>query len=191
MKIGLLFGSFNPIHVGHMVIANYMLEFTDLERLWIVVSPHNPLKEKKGLLANNHRFALVQEAIGDHPKMKASKIEFNLPQPSYTINTLTYLKEKHPKDEFVLIMGSDNLNTFHKWKNYESILENYQLYIYPRPNEVGDDLKNHPNVKITEAPLMDISSSFIREAIRNKKNVSHFMPEPVARYVQEMNFYKK
>ena len=191
MKIGLFFGSFNPVHVGHLVIANYMLEFTDLDRLWLVVSPHNPLKEKNSLLANNHRLALVQEAVGENPKMKASNTEFKLPQPSYTVNTLAYLKEKHPTHQFVLIMGSDNLNTFRKWKNYEFILENYSIYVYPRPEQAPNDFKNHPNIKITDAPLMNISSSFIRNAIRNKKNVSHFMPESVARYVQEMNFYKK
>src|SRR6187401_951482 len=131
MKVGLFFGSFNPIHIGHMAIANYMLEFTDLKNIWFVVTPHNPLKEKKTLLADNHRLRLVREAIGYYTKFKASNIEFKLPQPSYTINTLTYLKEKYPKNDFALIIGSDNLQTFDKWKNYEEILNGYDIYVYP------------------------------------------------------------
>ena len=148
MKTGLFFGSFNPIHNGHMLLANYMLSFTDLERLWFVVSPHNPLKEKSSLLANNHRLELVKLAIGVNNKMKASNIEFKLTQPSYTVNTLAHLQEKFPQNTFVLIMGSDNLQSFHKWKNYEHILEHYELYVYPRPGFDGGDLRNHKNVKL-------------------------------------------
>ncbi|MES2397716.1 MAG: nicotinate (nicotinamide) nucleotide adenylyltransferase, partial [Bacteroidota bacterium] len=131
MKVGLFFGSFNPVHTGHLVLANYMLEYTDLERIWFVVSPHNPLKKKSTLLDEKQRLQMVDLAIGDNIKLKASNIEFNLPQPSYTIVTLTYLKEKYPQHEFVLIMGADNLENFHKWKNYEEILKHHQLYIYP------------------------------------------------------------
>lgn len=191
MKIGLFFGSFNPIHVGHMVIANYMAEFTDLDKIWFVVSPHNPLKNKASLLPDHHRLQLVKLAIGDNIKYKASDIEFKLPQPSYTIVTLAHLKEKHPKHDFALIIGGDNLLTFHKWKNHEEILKNHELYVYPRPNENLGQWENHPKVKIVPAPLMDITSTFIREGIKNKKDVRYFLPEKVAVYIEEMHFYKK
>lgn len=191
MRVGLFFGSFNPIHVGHMVLANYMVSFTDLEEVWFVVSPQNPLKDKKGLLDQNNRLHLVNLAIEDHPKIKSSNIEFGLPQPSYTINTLTYLKEKYPNHDFCLIMGSDNLTTFNKWKNYEEILKRYSIYVYPRPNYNGSEFDSHPMVKITEAPLIEISSTFIREAIKNKKDVRYFLAPKVWEYIDEMHFYKK
>jgi|SRR5690606_25734952 len=191
MKTGLFFGSFNPIHNGHMVIANYFAEFSDLKQVWFVVSPHNPLKPAGSLLNDFQRLQLVELAIGDYRKMKVSKIEFGLPKPSYTINTLTHLQEKFPKHEFVLIMGSDNLHTFHKWKNYDQILKFYSIYIYPRPGFDGGDFKNHPKVKFIEAPLMEISSTFIRNAIKSKKDVRFMMPEKVADYIDEMNFYRK
>lgn len=132
MKIGLYFGTFNPIHVGHLVIANYMAEYTDLDQVWMVVTPQNPLKDKSTLLADFHRLALVKVAIDDNTKLRASDIEFNLPKPSYTMTTLTYLKEKHPNYSFALIMGEDNLRTFHKWFNHEVILKNHSFYVYPR-----------------------------------------------------------
>lgn len=191
MKTGLFFGSFNPVHNGHMVIANFFTEFSDLNQVWFVVSPHNPLKPAGSLLNDFQRLQLVELAIGDYRKMKASKIEFGLPKPSYTINTLTHLQEKYPQHEFVLIMGSDNLHTFHKWKNYEQILEYYSIYIYPRPGFDGGDFKSHPKVKFIEAPLMEISSTFIRNAIKSKKDVRFMMPEKVADYIDEMNFYRK
>jgi nicotinate-nucleotide adenylyltransferase len=191
MKIGLLFGSFNPVHVGHMVIANYMLEFTDLDKLWFVVTPHNPLKKKASLLADHHRLELVNRAIGDNSRMKASDIEFKLPRPSYTVNTLAYLKDKFPKNNFVLIMGTDNLVTLHKWKNYEVLLEQYEIYVYPRPGDKDLPFRDHPHVNITQAPLMDISSTFIRDAIKKKKDVRYFLPEEVAKYLMEMHFYEK
>lgn len=191
MKIGLFFGSFNPIHVGHMVLANFMLEFTDLEGIWFVVSPHNPLKKKNSLLDEKQRLHMVNLAIGDNPKLRASNIEFSLPQPSYTIITLTYLKEKYPQNEFALIMGADNLESFHKWKNYEEILKNYQLYVYPRPENKGSSLESHPQVKRVNAPLMELSSTSIRKAILEKKDVRYYMPEAVWRYIQEMHFYEK
>ncbi|HET6991926.1 MAG TPA: nicotinate (nicotinamide) nucleotide adenylyltransferase, partial [Bacteroidia bacterium] len=146
MKIGLFFGSFNPIHVGHLILANYMLEFTELERIWFVITPHNPLKEKKTLLNDNHRLQMVRLAIGENTKMKASTIEFKLPQPSYTVNTLAHLADKFPDHEFSLIMGADNLNSFHKWKNYEFILEHYKIFVYPRPDADGGKFRNHPSV---------------------------------------------
>ena len=190
-ETGLFFGSFNPIHVGHMVLANYMLEFTDMEELWFVVSPHNPLKEKSGLLDVRHRIQMVDLAIGENPRMKSSSIETKLPQPSYTVNTLAHLGEKYPNHTFSLIMGSDNLENFHKWKNYEEILRRHRLYIYPRPGYSGGHLLSHKSVKMTQAPLMEISSTFIREGIRNKHNLEHFLGSRVWDYLTEMNFYKK
>jgi nicotinate-nucleotide adenylyltransferase len=191
MKIGLFFGTFNPIHIGHLVLANYMLEFTELERIWFVISPHNPFKEKKTLLKDNHRLQMVRLAIGDHTKMKASNIEFKLPQPSYTVNTLAHITDKYPDHEFALIMGSDNLASLPKWKNYEYILEHHQVYIYPRPGIEPGKLKDHPSVHYTDAPLLEISSSFLREAIKNKKDVRYYFAAAVWDYVKEMHFYEK
>ena len=191
MKIGLYFGSFNPVHSGHLMIANFIAEFTVLNQVWMVVSPHNPLKPAGSLLQDYHRFHLVELGIGSYKKIKASKIEFELPRPSFTINTLTYLKEKFPQHDFSLIMGSDNLETLHKWKNYEIILEDYDIFVYPRPLHDGGNLKSHERVKWIEAPLMEISSTFIRNAIKNGKDVRFMMPETVSDYIDEMNFYKK
>lgn len=191
MHIGLFFGSFNPVHVGHMVLANYMVSFTNLEQVWFVVSPHNPLKEKSSLLNQNQRLHMVNLAIGDNDKLKSSNIEFGLSQPSYTINTLVHLKEKYPQHHFSLIMGEDNLASFTKWKNYEEILKHHKLYVYPRPNSNSESLKTHPNVIMTQAPLMDISSTMIRQAIKDKKNMSSFVPQAVWQYLDEMSFYKK
>ncbi|MGZ4115902.1 MAG: nicotinate (nicotinamide) nucleotide adenylyltransferase [Bacteroidia bacterium] len=191
MKVGLFFGSFNPVHVGHMVLANYMLAYTDLDRIWFVVSPHNPLKQKSSLLHERQRLQMVTLAIGDNNKMKASNIEFKLPQPSYTINTLTYLKEKYPANDFVLIMGADNLEGFHKWKNYEEILKQYEIYVYPRPDTKGGDLINHKKIKLVNAPLMEISSTAIRNAIKEKKDLRYFVPEAAWEYLKESHFYEK
>jgi len=190
MKIGLFFGSFNPVHVGHMIIANYFLEFTDLKRVWFVVSPQNPLKEKSSLLAQHHRLALMELAIGDNSKLKASDIEFKLPQPSYTITTLIHFQEKYPKNKFVLIIGSDNLETFHKWKNYEQILLDYELYVYPRPNHDGGKLKEHPKVKWVSAPLVEISATFLRKALKENKDIRYFIPTAAYEYMKEMHFYE-
>lgn len=191
MKAGLFFGSFNPIHVGHMVIANHMLAYTDLDQIWFVVSPHNPLKEKNSLLHERQRFHMVTLAIGDNNKMKASNIEFKLPQPSYTINTLTYLKEKYPETDFALIMGSDNLESFHKWKNHQEILKQYEIYVYPRPGKTNEELLKHKHVKLTDAPLMEVSSTAIRKAVKEKKDVRYFLPPAVWEYLKEMHFYEK
>lgn len=191
MNIGLYFGSFNPVHNGHMIIAQYMAEFSDLDQIWLVVSPHNPLKPAGTLLQDYHRFHLVELAIGSYRKLKASKIEFELPKPSYTVVTLAYLQEKFPTHTFSLIMGADNIEGLHKWKNYELILENHNIYVYPRPLHDGGEFKNHPRVKWIDAPLMEISSSFIRKSIKEGKDVSFMMPEPVAHYIEEMNFYRK
>jgi nicotinate-nucleotide adenylyltransferase len=191
MKIGLFFGSFNPVHIGHMAIANYMAEFTDLQQVWFVVSPHNPLKKKSSLLADQQRLHMVRLAIGDNNKYKASNIEFKLPQPSYTVVTLAHLREKYPQHEFALILGADNLESFPKWKNYEHMLEEYELYVYPRPEASGGQLRTHPKVKWTEAPYMDISSTFLRESIKQKKDIRYFIPAPAWEYLKEMHFYEK
>lgn len=191
MKVGLYFGSFNPVHAGHMIIANYMLACAGIDRLWFIVSPHNPLKEKNTLLADRHRLELVRLAIGDNNKMKASDIEFQMPQPSFTIHTLTYLKEKHPDYSFYLIMGSDNLATLHKWKNYEEILKQHRILVYPRPKSDGGPLKAHPHVEMVDAPHVEVSSTFIREAIKAKKDVRYYVPPAAWEYIREMHFYEK
>ena len=191
MKVGLFFGTFNPVHNGHMVIAGYMSEFTDLQQVWMVISPHNPLKAAGSLLQDYHRYHLVELAIAGNKKLKASKVEFQLPKPSYTVHTLAYLTEKHPQHEFALIMGMDNLESLHKWKNFEVILQNHELYIYPRPGSDGGKFKDHPKVKVIDAPLMEISASFIRQSIKAKKDVRYMMPQPVFEYIDEMNFYRK
>ena len=192
MKIGLFFGSYNPIHVGHLIIANHMVEFSDLDEVWFVVTPHNPFKKKQSLLEDHHRYQLVQEATYDYPKLKTSNIEFALPQPNYTINTLVHLFEKYPQHQFSLIMGQDNLRSFHKWKNHKEILENHELYVYPRIGIEKDvpDLLSHAKVHLTEAPIVEISATFIRKAIKENKNVRALMPERAWKYMDEMNFYK-
>ncbi len=190
-KIGLYFGSFNPIHSGHLIIASYLSEYSDLKEIWFVVSPQNPLKEKTSLLADYHRLALLNVAIENDPRFKPCDIEFKLPQPSYTINTLTYLQEKYPQKEFSLIMGADNLESISKWKNHEQIFEYYDIYVYPRPGSDGGNFINHPKVHLVNAPLIEISSSFIRTAIKEKKDMSYFMPEKVCQYILEMHFYEK
>lgn len=196
-KIGLYFGSFNPIHIGHTAIAGYMTEFAGLDQVWFVVSPHNPLKKKETLLADHHRIYMVQLAIGDNDRLKASDIEFKLPVPSYTIDTLTYLKEKHLKNEFCLVMGEDNLYTLHKWKNAEELVSRYPIYVYPRPDSgkpsspLLDQLLVKADVHRVDAPLMDISGTFIRGGIKNKKDMSYFLSAAVWKYIREMHFYEK
>ncbi len=191
MKIGLFFGSFNPVHIGHMAIANYFAEFSDLDQVWFVVSPQNPLKEKSSLLNQYDRLHLVRIATEDSSKLKASDIEFQLSKPSYTVDTLAHLSEKFPQHRFVLIMGSDNLSTLHKWKNHAAILKHYSIYVYPRLENVGGDFKNLPSVKFFAVPLMEISSSFIRQSIKAGKSMRHFLPSKVFEYVDEMHYYKK
>lgn len=190
-KTGLFFGSFNPIHVGHLMIAKYMLEFSDLTEIWFVISPHNPLKKKSTLLADHHRLALVKTAIEDEPKFKACDIEFKMPQPSYTIDTLTYLFEKYPENKFVLISGTDIFKSFHKWKNYEHLLQQYEFYVYPRPDSGLGNYKDHPKIKIINAPLIEISSSFIRKGIKAGKDMKYFLPKNVFEYISEMHFYER
>jgi nicotinate-nucleotide adenylyltransferase len=193
MKIGLYFGTFNPIHVGHLIIANHMAEHSDLEQIWMVVTPHNPLKQKNTLLDDYQRLHLVRLATEDYSKIKPSDIEFKLPQPNYTVNTLAHLMEKYPQHEFSLIMGEDNLKSLHKWKNYEYILQHHNIYIYPRVSEEAENptLKNHPSVHWIDAPIVEISSTFIRENIKNNKNVRPLLPHNVWEYVDHNNFYRR
>jgi len=191
LHIGLFFGSFNPVHIGHLALANYMQAFTDLDQVWLVLSPHNPLKKKSGLLDQHDRLHLINLALDFHQNIKVSNIEFGLPQPSYTINTLAHLKEKFPKYTFSLIMGQDNLVTFDKWKNYEEILKNHRIYVYPRKNAGPSPFDDHKQFRITEAPLMEISSTFIRKALKEKKNVQFFLHPKVWEYIDNMNLYRK
>ena len=193
MKIGLYFGTFNPIHVGHMIIANHVAEHSDLNQVWMVVTPHNPHKQKNTLLDDYQRLHLVHLATEEYAKIKPSDIEFKLPQPNYTVNTLAHLMEKYPQYQFSLIMGEDNLKSLHKWKNYEYILENHDIYIYPRiaEGEAHSELVNHNRIFKIDAPIVEISSTFIRENIKNKKNVRPLLPNAVWEYIDHNNFYKK
>jgi len=192
LKIGLYFGSYNPVHIGHLAIANYLVEYTDIDQLWFVVSPQNPHKKKTNLLDDYQRSELVYRAVEGDDRLRVSNIEFNLPKPSYTVNTLAYLKDQHPDYHFQILMGSDNLENFHKWKNYETIIENYGVIVYPRPGFDKSNVRNHKNITIAEgAPLIEISSSFIRKAIHEGKDIRHFLPLKSFEYLEEMNFYKK
>jgi nicotinate-nucleotide adenylyltransferase len=191
-KVGLYFGTFNPIHIGHLAIANHMAEHSDLDEIWMVVTPQNPFKKKSSLLDNFQRLEMVHLATENYPKLKPSDIEFNLSRPNYTVNTLAHLQEKYPSYSFALIMGEDNLKSFHKWKNYEVILENHELYVYPRISEgtVETIFDAHPRIHKIAAPIMEISSTFIRNSIKEGKNIRPLLPEKVWDYVDEMNFYK-
>lgn len=189
-KIGLFFGSFNPVHVGHLIIANAMLNHSDLDEVWFVVSPQNPLKERQSLLADRQRLQMVRLAIDENPRLRASDVEFHLPIPSYTSLTLAHLAERYPDKEFCLIMGSDNLATFTRWRNWESILENYHLYVYPRPGTHDSPMAKHPHVTQVEVPMIDISSTYIREQIKQGHDVRYLLTEPVYQYLTEMHFYK-
>lgn len=190
MKIALFFGSFNPIHIGHLIIANYIAETQNVDKVWLVVSPHNPLKEKSSLLNEYDRLYLVNLAIDGNQKLEASNIEFFLPKPSYTIDTLTYLKEKFPQHQFSLIMGGDNLASISKWKNYELILKNHLIYLYNRPGHtVTENKMSH--IKVLNVPHLEISSSFIRESIANGISMKYFLPDAVEKYITEMNIFKR
>lgn len=194
---GLYFGSFNPIHIGHLAIAGYMTEYAGIDQVWFVVSPQNPLKKKESILADHHRLHMANLAIGDNNRLKASDIEFRLPVPSYTIDTLAYLKEKYPLNRFVLVMGQDNLYTLHKWKNFKILARDYPILVYPRPgavkpsNNLLDKLLESSDIKYVDAPLMEISGTFIREGIKAKKDMSYFLPPAVWKYIREMHFYEK
>lgn len=189
MNIGLFFGSFNPIHIGHKVIASYLVEFSNLDRVTFIVSPKNPLKIKKNLLDEYHRLQIIRAEIEDNSKLSVSNIEFTMPQPSYTIDTLIRLSEENPENNYSIIMGSDNLKTFHKWKNYKNILSSYDIYVYPRDGE--KIIKSHKNIHlISGVPQMNISASFIRKCIKEGKDASYLVPEKAWKYIEEMNFYK-
>mgnify|MGYP006283321945 FL=1 len=191
MKIGLFFGSFNPVHIGHLAMANYFSEYSDLDQVWLVVTPQNPFKKRDSLLPEYHRYHMAELAIRDDLKIRASNIEFKLPKPSYTIDTLTYLSENYKNHTFALIMGSDNLKYLHKWKNYEELISLYQLYVYPRPGTDPMEYEDQYPIQIINAPQMEISSSFIRNAIKEGKDVRYFLPERVYQYICEMHFYTK
>lgn len=190
-KIGLYFGTFNPIHIGHLIIANHMANYTNLDEVWFVVSPHNPFKNKKNLLDDYARLEMVHRAIKGFDKLRVSNIEFALTQPSYTVNTLVTLNEKYPNHNFSLIMGGDNLSTFHKWKNYENILANHELYVYPRLATIQGSLDNNERVNLVGAPIIQISSNFIRNAIKDQKDVRSMLPPNVWEFIDEMNYYAK
>jgi nicotinate-nucleotide adenylyltransferase len=190
MEIGLYFGSFNPVHTGHMIVANFAAYNTELEKVWLIVSPQNPLKPSATLLNEYDRYHLVELAVNDEPRLKASNIEFGLPKPSYTVDTLTYLSEKFPEHRFSVIMGSDSLENLGRWKNHEHILENYPVYVYIRPrHDIGSIF--HSRIKILDAPLLDISASFIRKLIRERKSVRYLLPDAVAEYIEANHYYRK
>jgi len=203
MKIGLYFGTFNPIHIGHLIIANHFAEYSGLDQIWMVVTPHNPLKNKNTLLDDYQRLQLVFLATEDYPKIKPSDIEFKLAQPNYTVHTLAHLQEKYPEHVFSLIMGEDNLKSLHKWKNYDVIIENHEIYVYPRVSSELDTslngelakqnstFNNHPKIHFIDAPIVEISSTFIRKNIKNKKNVQPLLPSKVWEYIDHNNLYKK
>jgi nicotinate-nucleotide adenylyltransferase len=199
VKIGLFFGSFNPIHIGHLAIANIMAENTDLNKVWFVVSPQNPLKPSKGLLHEFDRFDMVKAAIADNYKFEVNDAEFHLPKPSYTIYTLAHLREKHPGKEFAVIIGEDNLENFTQWKNHEEILNQFSLYVYPRPTAstgqarphvTNSPLYRHPHVKMIDAPLFDISATYIRQCIANNKSIRYLVPESVEQMIRAKGFYR-
>lgn len=192
-NVGLYFGTFNPIHIGHLIIANHMVENSDLDEIWMVVTPHNPFKKKSSLLDNHHRLEMVYLATKEYDKIQPSDIEFKLPQPNYTVNTLAHISEKHPDYNFSIIMGEDNLKSFHKWKNYEAILDDYNIYVYPRISEgiIESQFDNHEKIHRVNAPIVEISSTMIRKAIKEEKNCKPLLSHQVWKYIDEMNFYKK
>ncbi|MBZ9652616.1 nicotinate (nicotinamide) nucleotide adenylyltransferase [Psychroflexus montanilacus] len=191
-KVGLYFGTFNPFHIGHLIIANHLAEHTDLDEIWLVITPQSPFKKKKNLLENHHRFELVYRATEAYDKLKPSDVEFKLPQPNYTSKTLAELKDSHPSLSFSLIMGEDNLVNFHKWKNYENILEEHDIYVCPRQTkmEIPERFQDHPKIHKTDTPIMEISSTLIRNMIKSGKNVEPLLQHKVWEYIDEMNFYR-
>ena len=190
MKAGLFFGSFNPIHIGHLIISNTIYEYTDMDEIWFIVSPLNPHKRhSRSLIHEFDRIDMVERAIEDQPHFKAKDIEFHLARPNYTINTLVHLSEKYPDHEFKLIIGEDNLASFTKWKNYEIILENYGLIVYPRPDTVDSTIKGHPHVRMVDAPRLDISASFVRKSVKLGKSIRYLVPDKVYEFILERKLY--
>lgn len=190
MKVALFFGSFNPIHIGHLILANYILENSDADELWFVVSPQNPLKSKKTLLHDHDRYDMVEMAIKNYPKMRACDVEFAMPRPSYTIDTLAYLHEKFPQHQFSIIMGEDNLVSLPKWKNYENLVENHRIIVYPRVFEQEGEAYIHHNIQKINAPIIELSSTEIRKMIKDKKNIRPMLPPEVYEYIDKMGFYR-
>lgn len=189
MKIGLYFGSFNPIHIGHLIIANHVLNNCDVDRVWFIVSPQNPLKETSSLLNEKSRFYLTQLAVEKQPKFKASNVEFSLPRPSYTIDTMTHLSEKYPQNNFSIIMGGDSFQNLPKWKNYKKLLQNYKIIIYNRPGFLIDKSLSN-NIDILNAPLLDITSTYIRNAIKEKKSIKYLVLEEVEEEIYKSAYYR-
>lgn len=189
-QVGLFFGSFNPVHTGHMILANYMATRTGLDEVWMVVSPQNPFKQQKSLARDHDRFHLVELAIGDTRRLRASRVEFDMPRPSYTIDTLAVLREKYPDNEFSLIMGSDNLVSLPKWKNYELILRDFSIRVYPRPGHPGGDLTDHPSVSIHDAPLMQLSATYVRNAVRSGESIRYLVPAAVEEEILKSGLYR-
>jgi len=191
-RIGLFFGSFNPIHTGHLIIAEYMATRTDLEQVWFVVSPHNPLKLRSTLANDFDRLHMVQLAIDDNPRLKASNIEFSLPKPSYTIDTMVYLHEKYPQHQFSLIMGSDNLGSISKWKNYELLLERYTIHVYKREGiPIDQSLIPTADIRIYDVPMLDISSTYIRQSIADGLSIRYMVPESIYQFLDGSRLYRQ
>lgn len=188
-RIGLFFGSFNPVHTGHLVIASAMVEHTELDRVWFVVSPQNPFKPSRTLLHEFDRFDMVEAAISGDSRFGVTDVEFNLPRPSYTIHTLEHLKIRHPDKTFALLLGEDNLEGFQRWKDWEKIIAGHQLYVYPRPGCGPCELRSHPQVRMVPAPMMDISATYIRQAVNERKSIRYLVPDPVADIIDKKGFY--
>ena len=192
-RVGLFFGSFNPIHIGHLIIANHLVEHSNLDEVWFVITPQSPFKQKKSMLDNHQRYELAYLATESYDKLSVSTIEFGLSQPNYTIDTLTHISEKFEGIQFAILMGEDNLKSFHKWKNYEAILSDYHIYTYPRISEgkIPKAFENHPKITHVNAPVIEISSTMIRKGIADDKNVKPLLPKEAWKYIDEMNFYRK
>jgi nicotinate-nucleotide adenylyltransferase len=190
MKIGLYFGSFNPVHIGHLIIANHLLNNTDLQKLWYIVSPQNPFKQSASLLNEYDRLHLLRTAVQDDNRIKVLDIEFNLPRPSYTSVTLAHLEEKFPGNEYAIVMGSDSFQNLHKWRNYETIVKNYTIYIYTRPGfEVSNSIE--ARIQVVDAPLLDISSTAIRSLIKEGKSIRYLVPDNVREEIEKGSYYKR
>ena len=189
-RIGLFFGSFNPVHTGHMVLANYMATQTPLDEVWLVVSPQNPFKQRGSLARDHDRLHLVKLAIGDTPKLRASNIEFDLPKPSYTVDTLAVLRDRYPDYGFTLIMGGDNLASLPRWKNAEVILRDYRIQVYRRPGADAVELAEHPHVTVYDAPLMQLSATYVRQCIKAGRSIRYLVPDAVAEELEKSGLYR-